>query len=237
MRTINIFFFSALFYFGFAEVKSLVYAQIPIRVNQLTKLKYGYSVHVLGDEDDCIDCGKKDINTITVYKNGTIIFTDSTAWYSGGGKTYPLLLHFDSDRDELLISTRNDVLIRLTVKSSHVMKVDSLPYFEGAFLDPSNNRQLIFRGPDISLGYQLWFEDTTPYRPELYYKLTSNSLILDTSMTESVNRQIYSKFYGFNGSDALSFSSSKIGKAWNRVKKRQHYLSTKALHAIIDNEF
>ena len=244
MKIPIILFYSIFFCFIFGVGSSSpVCAQFNTVMNDNIQLKHGYSVHVHGSETDCIDCGKKDVNTITIVKNGTIIFQDSTDWHSGRARRmpYPILLHFDSTHDELLTSTREDGIIRLIIKNGEVVKIDSLPRFDGAFFDKSSGGPLIFSSGFKDINY--WWNDDTmnTYIPQ-FFTLTTKSLLFDTSLTRSVQRDLLGKYCGFHVSSLYSFQSpesqiAKFKRAYNRNRKSLHYLTSKELQSFLENEF
>lgn len=93
---------------------------------------------------------------------------------------------------------------------------------------PDKNNRIIYRiavcfgrGEDYS---EVWGmeEELTVYNPIIFYTLSTNGLVLDSSLTITVNRQIYGDFYGYhyNSNNEMPISVvKKFDETINKIKK------------------
>jgi hypothetical protein len=99
------------------------------------QLRLGYKVVIDEPWFEDVDYDSL-ISSLKLMKGGKTIFTDTNEYYSWEkDELYPLVLHFGSDHDEILLKYYDKLptenVLRLFIKDGSVVKVDTLPSFWG----------------------------------------------------------------------------------------------------------
>ena len=59
----------------------------------------------------------------------------------------------------------------------------------------------------------------TTYNPIIYYELNQNGINLDSSLTISINKEIYGNFYGFEYNEKVEIRTSASKKWKNEIDR------------------
>ena len=177
------------------------------------KLNYGFIIK-LGAVDDLQTFIVYDY--LELYHNGILVFSDTTNEYDLSNKLYPMIVHIDSNTNEILLETNerpNENLAEfLKIQNDKLTEKKQLPIFEK---DPD-------KLSDGSLEYyghwdnnEVWEKDgqeETGYNPALYYLISQNGIMLDSARTKAENIEIYGEFKGYDYNQKITYPTKKLWK-------------------------
>jgi hypothetical protein len=167
---------------------------------QDVKLEYGFEARFIDGETRRTDM-------LHLYRNGKLIFTtknDSTVYaYSKGEHLYPIINKFNDNTFELIVRVDDrplkDKATIFRIENDKLISKKPLPTFITNAFDLDGDGILEYAGAlDASEEFGIKGVLCRSYDPILYYKLSQDGLVMDTSMTKERNTIIYGKFYGFS---------------------------------------
>lgn len=198
------------------------------------RLRLGYTVE-LNQADGEIP----GLERIALLKDGRTIFSDTNDQWMEKDAIYPLVLHFGSDHDEILLKyddrPSKEGVLRLFISGDSVKHRDTLLSFDFGPRDLAGDGRPRFAGLwdwrqqwDSSITrfalhgdvVQTEWIDRDVYEPILCFLLAGDGLRLDTATTKLVNERIYGKFYGFNISEDLRFPVARTERAFSKEWRR-----------------
>lgn len=140
-----------------------------------------------------------------IYKNGYELYVqDNYDEFTVTNLKYHLFPLESQDAYQLLIEAihppQKNRLNSFKIIGGKVVSMEEYPTFESELKD------LDADGISEVAGYWNWYEtynDSVGYNPIIFYELRANGLEIDSSLTISINTEIYEEFYGFEFIDSL----------------------------------
>ncbi len=131
----------------------------------------------------------------------------------------PLCLIFTSSALEVNDRPSKSYHFILTVKDDSIIAVNKVPTFITTPVNLDKDQNIEVAGFwDYS---QTWGPDNslTAYNPILYYEITNDGLLLDSSLTIKRNTIIYGEFKGYNFSVKIEMPVSTLDKMGDEIKR------------------
>jgi hypothetical protein len=143
---------------------------------------------------------------IELWKGSAKVFQDSTEneYIFLCNSSYPTVRKLNGNRYEILIEKFDGPDINKTLaiylKDDKYESEKLLPFFESAPEDIEGKKE--YHGILNTIeGYRN--DDSCYYNPVLYYEISKNGILLDTSVTKRKIKEVWGNFYGYEQSDKI----------------------------------
>ncbi|HRI27754.1 MAG TPA: hypothetical protein PK239_08010 [Chitinophagales bacterium] len=139
---------------------------------------------------------------ISVLSNSDTIFRDSTTAYYTNYGLLPILRLLPNGNTEVLIGFVSDKqfnidMLRYVFSHEALLLTDTLPMFEGNHLDYDQDGQVEFSGFKGQFPTYCFDCDSDYYRPKLFYEMTPEGMLFDSTATKLWIERTYGVFMGF----------------------------------------
>ena len=169
-------------------------------------------------------------SSLRVLHHGRAVFvgtTDTLDYYLRSDK-YPQLFRFRAGLYQLLILFASppgpDEVRLLGFRKDRLVEDQIIPELLGPLKDLAGDGGKESAGINyLAEEWQAGPHDTTTvtsYNPIIYYKITQDGFVLDSSLTIKENRMIYGKFYGFQIDNDHPIPVAQLGKKLEREFQR-----------------
>jgi hypothetical protein len=199
----------------------LIKSSMNKQVQKSLKLDHDFEI-IVGQKED-FETFETYTHFILTHKNKELYLDTSLTEYEFGDKLYPIVRQLDKETFEIIVEVNDrpskNYLRCFKVHQDKIVIIEKLPTFmtKASNLDSDDNLEFA--------GFWDWAEtygengSLTTYNPIIYYELNQNGINLDSSLTISINKEIYGNFYGFQYNEKVEIKTSASKKWKNEIDR------------------
>jgi hypothetical protein len=182
---------------------------IEQEIQKTIKLDYGFEINV-GREEDFDDFQVYSL-FILKHNNKPIYMDTSMTEYEFGDKLFPIIRPIGKETFEILVEVNNrpskNYLIYIKVRQDKIVGIEKLPTFIAGASNLDSDDYLEFAG--FWDNGETWGENyaLTTYNPIIYYELRPEGITLDTTLTNTKDKEIYGDFLVDNNSKNVEINT------------------------------